>query len=94
MAQMVRKQIYIQKHQQTQLKRIAEKRGVSEAAVIRQAIDHEISNPVIYAPQHDSSAWDEILRFIEKLRTRSLNGKPIHWDRQEIYQERESRYDR
>ena len=41
MAQMLRKQIYIEKRQQALLKRLAKKRGVSEAEIIRQAIDRE-----------------------------------------------------
>ena len=39
MTQMLRKQIYIPKRQQVQLKRLAKARGVSEAEVIRQAIE-------------------------------------------------------
>lgn len=35
MAQMIRKQIYIQKSQEDRLKKVAEARGVSEAEIIR-----------------------------------------------------------
>lgn len=40
--QMVRKQFYISKRQDALLKQRAKQRGVSEAEVIRQAIEHEI----------------------------------------------------
>lgn len=43
MAQMVRKQIYIQRRQQAILRRLARARGVSEAELIRQAIDHHVN---------------------------------------------------
>ena len=41
MAEMVRKQIYIQEHHERLLKRISKARGVSEAELIRQAIERE-----------------------------------------------------
>ena len=43
MSQMMRKQIYIQKRQQVLLRRLARARGVSEAELIRQAIDNHVS---------------------------------------------------
>ncbi len=41
MAEMVRKQIYIQERHERLLKRISKARGVSEAELIRQAIERE-----------------------------------------------------
>ena len=43
MSQMVRKQIYIQKSQEERLKKVAEARGVSEAEIIRRALDNELN---------------------------------------------------
>jgi hypothetical protein len=45
MAQMVRKQIYIEKRQDALLKRQAKLRGVSAAELIREAIDRQIGQP-------------------------------------------------
>ncbi len=42
MSSMVRKQIYIQKSQQERLKKVAEARGVSEAEIIRRALEMEL----------------------------------------------------
>jgi len=47
MSQMMRKQIYIQKRQQILLKRLARARGVSEAEIIRQAIEGMPEGPIM-----------------------------------------------
>ena len=41
MTDMVRKQVYIHQRQEATLKRLARQRGLSEAEIIRQAIDRE-----------------------------------------------------
>ena len=41
MSEMVRKQIYIHKRHEIYLQRLAQVRGVSQAEIIRQAIEHE-----------------------------------------------------
>jgi len=91
---MVRKQIYLPRKQNLLLKRLAKQRRISEAEVIRQALEREVEQvtPVI----HDSTvAWEEITLFVEK-RKASLagKGKPVRWNRQELYEERESRWNR
>jgi len=91
---MVRKQIYLPRKQNLLLKRLAKRRGISEAEVIRQALEREAEQvtPVF----HDSTAaWEKISRFVEK-RSATLIGKgqPVHWNRQELYEERESRWNR
>ena len=52
MVQMVRKQIYIQERQGQLLRRISKARGVSEAELIRQAIERETigTKPLLLAP--------------------------------------------
>ena len=44
MTHMIRKQVYIHKRQQVLLKRLARRRGVSEAEFIRQAIDQQVQS--------------------------------------------------
>lgn len=41
--QMVRKQIYIQRRQDILLKRLSQARGLSEAEIIRQALERELA---------------------------------------------------
>ena len=51
-AEMVRKQIYIEERYERLLKRISKARGVSEAELIRQAIERETieEKPFLLAP--------------------------------------------
>jgi hypothetical protein len=44
---MVRKQFYIQKRQDVLLKRLSEARGLSEAEIIRQAIEREAAGSTV-----------------------------------------------
>lgn len=93
MSQMMRKQIYIQKRQQAMLRRLARARGVSEAELIRQAIDREASAGS--TPAHtDASALDAIVRFALARREQGAAGKSYKWNRADAYEERLSRYDR
>ncbi len=91
MAQMLRKQIYIEKRQRTLLKRLAKKRGVSEAEIIRQAIDHEASSGSGPALPPDHDAWEEALAFMRARRKLGAQGTPYHWRREDAYEERLSR---
>jgi len=89
---MVRKQIYIHKGQNALLKRLSQARGVSEAEIIRQAIDHEISGGAIRSTAGDRTAWEEFEAFLMARRETGVTGEPLRWNRQEIYAERESRW--
>ena len=91
MAEMVRKQIYIEERHERLLKRISKARGVSEAELIRQAIERETigGKPVPLSP--DQEAWDEILRFVEDRKSLRSRGRPYRWNRLDAYEEREKR---
>jgi hypothetical protein len=93
MSLMERKQIYIKKHQQAQLKRLAQARGVSEAEVIRQAIDREVQEEPIKPMPTDHDAWEEILRFVEARKALEPTGKPYKWNREDAYEERMRKFD-
>jgi hypothetical protein len=93
MALMVRKQIYIKKHQQAQLKRLAQSRGVSEAEVIRQAIDREVQEEPVKPMPADHDAWEEILRFVEARKASGATGKPYKWNREDAYEEQMRKFD-
>jgi hypothetical protein len=91
---MVRKQIYIEERHERLLKRISKTRGVSEAELIRQAIEREAirGNPLLLAP--DQAAWDEILRFVKTRKALRANGRPYRWNRLDAYEDREKRFAR
>ena len=92
MTQMVRKQIYIQKRQNLLLKRLAQARGVSEAEVIRQALEREFTGENKQGAEADVTAMEEFLEFAISRRALPRTGEPYQWNRQEIYEERESRW--
>lgn len=95
MTQMVRKQIYIAKHQDAQLKRLAKARGVSEAEIIREAIEHRLNNRFQRAPHLDVEAGEKALAFMRALHAMGpLPNQRRTWKREDAYEERLSRYDR
>lgn len=89
---MVRKQIYIQKRQDALLKRLSKARGVSEAEIIRQAIERQVGGEPLQQPSSDLSAMDDFIRLALSKRSPEEKGKPYRWDREEIYAEREGRW--
>lgn len=93
MAQMVRKQIYIQKRQQTTLKRLARLRGVSEAELIREAIDRQIRDAAARPAHPDPQAWERAHKFMLALRAQGpIPNRPRQWTRAQLYAERLNRY--
>jgi hypothetical protein len=91
MAEMVRKQIYIQERHERLLKRISKARGVSEAELIRQAIEREtVGEKPLLAP--DQAAWDKILCFAKSRKALRPGVRPYRWNRSDAYEERERRY--
>jgi len=89
---MVRKQIYIQKRQEAILKRLSQERGISEAELIRQAIEREASNIPALVASPDRSAWQELAAFLEARQKTVAAGQAYRWNREEIYAERENRW--
>lgn len=80
---MIRKQIYIEDHQESRLKRLARELGISEAALIRQSLDQGLRVGTIRHRQPD--AWEEIRTFIRKrMRKGPLAGKRS-WRREDLY---------
>ncbi len=93
MTQMVRKQIYIPRHQEVRLKRLAKVRGVSEAEIIRQALDQQLSGGTSLPFQPDSKAWEAARKFMQELYAQGpLPNRRRKWAREELYEERLSRY--
>ena len=94
MAQMIRKQVYIEPRQDAVLKRLARTRGVTEAEVIRQAIEREAGSGDALVGQPDAAAWEEARAYIRSLIAQGPVSGGRRWSREEIYEERLSRYGR
>jgi hypothetical protein len=93
MTQMIRKQIYIGKRQQALLRRLAKARGVSEAEIIRQALDQQMTGAATQPLPSDPEAWERARAFMLELQARGpLPGQRRTWKREDAYAERESRH--
>ena len=92
MGQMVRKQVYIEPAQEANLKKQAKKLGITEAEIIRRAIDRQM---VLLVPAlRDLSAWEREKEFIaERMAGKTLPGGR-KFKREETYEERLKRYGR
>ncbi|GIK71208.1 MAG: hypothetical protein BroJett021_01960 [Chloroflexota bacterium] len=87
---MVRKQVYIYPHQEARLKAMAAAQLMSEADLIRQAVDAFLGQP--HPPTSnslppDEAAWQEVLASFAAVRERSLPGAPHRWTREDYYDE-------
>jgi len=87
---LIRKQIYLSPIQQTKLRLLAKKRGVSEAEIIRQAIDQEAEITTTTEPVGTRSALEEIIRAAAERRAKyaEIPAAPYHFNREELYAER------
>ena len=88
MTHMIRKQIYIQRHQQTLLKRLARLRGLSEAEIIRQAIEREVAAGAKKALPSNAASLQEFLKFARSRRATGTTGTTRNWKRDDLYEER------
>ena len=74
MSDMLRKQIYIRKQQDEMLKCISEGRGVSEAQIVREAIDREIAGTGKRPLTNDRSACKSVRRTFHSSKL-SISGR-------------------
>ena len=94
MTQMVRKQIYIQQSQEERLKKIAEARGVSEAEIIRRALENELRRAG-YRLAYDSEAMKRLYQaMLDQEKNGPVPQKKRDWKREDLYEERMKPYDR
>lgn len=86
---MVRKQLYIAQRQERALKRKAKALGVSEAEIVRQALDRILEDATRASP----GRIEALDRFLERAEAAASRGHrlPRRFRREEIYQEREAR---
>jgi hypothetical protein len=86
---MVRKQIYLPKRQNQYVKRRAKQRGISEAEVIRLALERD-EKAGDFPVRENVEGWTEILNFVKERQAKYAGqGKPVQWNRQELYEEPE-----
>ncbi len=91
MTQMIRKQIYIQRRQQRLLKRLARRQGVSEAEIIRQAIDQQVQSAASRSLPPDPQALEAVIQFAIERRRISAGAEPYQWKREDAYEGRDQR---
>ena len=86
---MIRKQVYITAKQDATLKRLAKKRGVTEADVVRHAIDREESE----ADSEEERRREAGRKLVEFLRHRAATvpGRTDKWTREDAYDDERSR---
>jgi hypothetical protein len=92
MVAMVRKQVYIEPAQDRFLKRRANELGVTEAELIRRAIDALAQTPA--RPRFDPDAWEAVLASMDERARVPPTGEPRTWRREELYEERLGRFGR
>ena len=89
---MVRKQLYIADDQERRLKRRARKLGVSEAELVRRALDAVLADEDATLPRPDrEETVAGLLATIERIGRRSAFPAAWKFSRQEAYSERERR---
>lgn len=94
MPDMIRKQFYIEPRQEELLKRWAREKGVTEAELVREALDlytpwgADVSPARAAGGLRDPSAWQEERLFIEELRKKGPVKGKRRWQREDLYEER------
>jgi hypothetical protein len=95
MTQLIRKQFYINRKQAALIKHLARTRKISEAEVVRQAIEQQSSGKVVRSFQPDPAAWEKAAQLMKTLHDLGpLPNQTRDWTRNDLYKERLSRYDR
>src|SRR3989442_5459607 len=84
MPRMTRKQVYIEPRQNRLLKERARRYRVTEAELIRQAIDRGLERTATRAP--DIEAWKRIERFIGRRRSQRVRPAKRTWRRGQLYE--------
>jgi hypothetical protein len=90
---MIRKQVYIESRHERMLKRRARQRGVTEAEIIREALDSVETVAVVRRQDVDEAAGRQALRFMHAL-GKSFRKAPRGrtWTREALYGDRISRW--
>jgi hypothetical protein len=87
-------QIYIHRRHADGLSRLADARGISEAEVVRQAIEREVAGSSSSAARNNLQVWETVVVFANSRRDLAAEGAPYQWRREDAYNERETRFNR
>ncbi len=79
----IRKQIYIEPHQDIRLKQLAQELGLSEAELIRQAIEQQTQR--LFKPRPDPQAWEQERAYIQDLLAQGPVSGGRTWQREALY---------
>lgn len=89
----IRKTVHLSQRQALLLKRLAQARGISQAEIIRQALDRELNQGTVRRRQRDPEAWARARRVMLTLQAQGpLPDRPRTWKREDLYRERMRRY--
>ncbi len=88
MAKMVRKQIYLEKRLDRLVTERAERSGVSQADVIRDALKKSFH---LKGRRPEMEAWLDLKGFFEERATLTSSHKGRSWKREDLYDERAAR---
>ena len=83
MSDLVRKQFYITRSQDRQLKEKAKEYGMSEAELVRKALDLQISK--ISLPREPAAVWKKEVEFIKELMGKGTVRGQRNWKRDDLY---------
>ena len=84
MAGKIRKQVYLETEQDELLKQIARATGVTQAEIIRNAIDRHAH--VSSSPRRDLAAWYREREFLNRLIQRGPVSGSRRWTREELHE--------
>ena len=84
MGSKIRKQIYVEADQNALLKRLAKQTGMTEAEIIRQAIDHQMH--LLRFPRRNLQAWQAERAFIQQMMERGSATGERTWRRETLYE--------
>lgn len=80
----VRKQIYVEADQEAMLKRLSQQTGLSEAEIIRQAVDLHMRQ--LRFSRRDWQAWEQERAFIEHLMQQGAVAGQRTWQREDLHE--------
>ncbi len=80
---MVRKQVYIEDHQERRLKARAKFLGITEAEIIRRSLERGLGE---VSPQRpDPAGWARVVRYIRTRRAKRGRRHTTAWRRDDLY---------
>jgi len=89
MATMIRKQVYLKPQQDVQIKQLAQERGITEAEIIRKAVDLLLAE--IRRQQRAQVAWNEARALMEARAEYAVSSDldaERAWTRDDLYADR------